>query len=230
MVCEALWSVLFPPRCVGCERRGTPLCLACRADLPYLRGSVCRRCALPRLLLLESGCRGCRQLSPALLSVRAACAFEAGARRAVHLFKFRSARHLAPVLAAIMAEEIARRPVAASLLVPVPISPRRLRERGYNQAAVLAEHLARARPRLGRLRAGVLERQDRPAQQTLDAAERWRNLRDAIGCREPSAVRGRNVLLCDDVMTTGATLSACADALADAGARNVRALVFARDL
>jgi ComF family protein len=121
-----------------------------------------------------------------------------------------------------------RRPLRAELVVPVPLAPARLRWRGYNQAALLAEQVAAALG--GRLGTDVLERLDRPAQHTLGAAERLDNLRGAIRCRQPGLVRGRRVVLVDDVMTTGATLSSCAEALETAGARQVLGLVFARTL
>jgi predicted amidophosphoribosyltransferase len=76
----------------------------------------------------------------------------------------------------------------------------------------------------------VLGREDRPAQRTLGAAERWANLRGSIHCRAPTRVVGRRIIVVDDVMTTGATLSACAEALAAAGARQVFGLVVARTL
>ena len=112
------------------------------------------------------------------------------------------------------------------LLVFVPIAPVRRRERGYNQAALLAREIVE--PVGGVLDEGILERVDRPAQVTLSADARLSNLSCAIEVRR--AVHEERVLLVDDVATTGATLSACATALVNAGAQNVRALVFARDL
>ena len=206
------------------------MCDACRPQLPYVRGDVCRRCALRRPSPLPEvpRCRGCAEISSALHSVRAVFIFEGAVRRAVHVLKFRGGRYLVPTLAALIDEELQRRPVSAELVIPVPISPRRLRDRGFNQAELLARPLAaRLGVRLGR---DVLVRADRPPQSTLDAQARRRNLQGAIRCRVAGGLGGRSVLLVDDVMTTGATLSVCADALLDAGAGAVRGLVFARDL
>jgi len=116
----------------------------------------------------------------------------------------------------------------ADLVVPVPLAAGRLRERGFNQALVLASEVAEAVR--GSVAANALKRAERAAQQTLSGAERLVNLRGAVTCPSPGEVKGRRVLLVDDVVTTGATLSACADALADAGARRISGLAFARDL
>jgi ComF family protein len=167
-------------------------------------------------------------LSPALNSVRAAFVYEGVPRRAVHTFKFRSGRYLAPVLGELLRASLEQRPLHADLVTPVPLAPRRLRERGYNQAALLAEYVTDAAG--ASLATGLLAREDRPPQQRLSAAERMDNLLGAIRCTDPSAASHRRILLVDDVMTTGATLSACAEALADAGASHVSALVFARDV
>jgi len=158
--------------------------------------------------------------------LRAVCAYEGTARAAVHAFKFRGGRRLAPVLGQVMRQHLKRHPLRVDLVVPVPIAPGRRRARGYNQAALLAREIVE--PVGGVFDEGILERVDRPAQVTLNAEERLANLSSAIEVRR--RVHEERVLLIDDVATTGATLSACAEALAHAGAQNVRALVFARDL
>ena len=112
--------------------------------------------------------------------------------------------------------------------MPVPLAPGRLRQRGFNQASLLAEEVAAAVR--GVIVAGALTRQERPAQSSLKAARRLLNLAGAFACPRPHDVDGTRVLVVDDVVTTGATISACADTLAEAGARRVSALAFARDL
>jgi ComF family protein len=225
-VLDALWDRLFPARCIGCGRRGQALCAPCRHELPLLSRSVCARCATTRPQ--RGVCRGCRQLSPQLTSIRAICAYQGAARKAVHTLKFRSGRYLAPLIGELMRDELARRPLRADLLVPVPMARDRMRDRGYNQAELLAHELA---PGIGApVVSGVLERASRMPQHTLGASERHDNLQGAITCVAPAEVIGRRILVIDDVCTTGATLSACAEALIDAGAARVSALVFARDL
>ena len=140
--------------------------------------------------------------------------------------KFRSGRYLAPTMGQLLREALPA--MEADLVVPVPLSPGRLRARGFNQAALLAEQITTSVH--GVLAPNVLTRTDRPAQSTLSATVRMSNLKGAFVCPRPEAVRGRRILLVDDVVTTGATVSACADTLAAAGAGRVFALAFARDL
>jgi ComF family protein len=114
------------------------------------------------------------------------------------------------------------------VVIPVPLARARLRQRGFNQARLLADHVA---PALGAcLLDDALEREERAAQSTLRAANRLANLDGAFRCPTPPDIRGRRVLLVDDVVTTGATVSACADTLAQAGASRINVLAFARDL
>ena len=219
-------DTLFPLKCVGCGIRGTLLCADCRRDLPYLPDGVCQRCASNRGA--RGVCRGCRQLSPTLSSIRAGFVYEGAARNAVLTLKFRSGRYLAPLMGELLGEVIATRPLEADVIVPVPLTRHRLRSRGFNQATLLAEHVAATLN--ATIASEVLSRQERPAQQTLGRHERLINLERAITCPQPDQVLGRRVLIVDDVVTTGATASACADALAEAGARRISVLAFARDL
>jgi ComF family protein len=142
--------------------------------------------------------------------------------------KFRSGRHLVPLMGSFLRDALRNRPVQVDLVVPVPLSPRRHRERGFNQAALLAEQVVDAVG--GVLAADALRRRDRPAQSALSGAARRSNLAGAFQCASASDIHGRRVLLVDDVVTTGATLSACADTLALAGAGRICAIAFARDL
>ena len=223
---QSLAEWLFPAKCIGCGVRGTPLCTACRRELPHLPEGTCARCSAWRSA--RGACRSCRRLSPVLRSVHAAFAYEGAAREAVVTLKFRGGRYLAPLMGELWRAELVGQPIYADLLVPVPLTVERQRERGFNQAALLADELALT---LGRpVLKDVLVRRERPAQRTLGAAQRLRNLRGAIACVQPDAVAGQRVLLVDDVVTTGATLSACAASLAAAGAQRISALAFARDL
>jgi ComF family protein len=167
-------------------------------------------------------------LSPALSCVRAAFAYDGAARTAVLTLKFKSGRYLAPLMGEFLRAELRRSPLQADIVVPVPLAQSRLRARGFNQAHLLAAEVASAAK--ATVVANAMRRDERVAQQTLRAAERLVNLGGAVTCQRPSAVEGQKVLLVDDVVTTGATFSACADALAKAGAKRISAIAFARDL
>jgi ComF family protein len=224
-----LWEFLFPSRCLGCDRRGVVLCADCLPTVPWQGPFVCPRCA--RASRLGALCRRCLAgREPLLTSVRAACRFEGVIRTAIHRLKYRRASFLAPFLARLLAEALVRRPLEVDLLVPVPLDPARQRERGFNQAALIALELSRCAdypaPTLDLLRRVPHRR----PQVGLQAAERRRNVLGAFHCPDPEAVAGRRLLLIDDVMTTGATLEACAAALRSAGAAQVLAAVVAREV
>ena len=171
----------------------------------------------------------CRNDPEALDGVRAACRFDGITRSAIHQLKYRGARTRAPLLADLLARPLEDRPLHLDLLVPVPLSARRLRERGFNQAEQIATALA---SRIGvPVEQTVLQRtrHTRPqVGQTSD--QRQTNVAGAFTCLSPERVTGRRVGLVDDVMTTGATLRACADELRAAGASRVYGLVIAREI
>jgi len=224
---RALLAAIFPARCVGCDRRAGAFCAACWATLPRLRPPLCPRCSRPE----RSGtrCRSCRGAAPALQAVRAACGYAGAVRIAVQRLKYSQERHIATPLATLLLECLASRPLAADGILAVPLDAGRGRERGYNQAALLAAPVAHtlALPVLSEVLGRT--RPTRP-QVGLGARERRANVRGAFACLDPAAVAGRRLLVVDDVMTTGATLEACAEALCAAGAAQVYGLVVARDL
>jgi ComF family protein len=129
----------------------------------------------------------------------------------------------------MMLEDPALRSLVATsdVLVPVPLHPRRLRERGFNQSALLAEEIGRRAGRLACAEA-LVRRRDTVPQAGLSAASRRRNVEDAFAVRRRARVAGRVVTLVDDLVTTGATARACARALRGAGAAEVRLLTVAR--
>ena len=224
---SATVAALFPARCLGCGRRGEAFCTACWQALPRLHPPLCPRCSRPE----HSGarCQACRHAPPALGAVRAPCAYAGALRLAIQRLKYHRERHLAGPLARLLLECLQARPLEVDAVVPVPLDGSRGRARGYNQAALLAAPVADAlavplaADRLRRTRA------TRP-QVGLSGRERRANVRGAFACSEAGSVAGLRVLLVDDVMTTGATLEACAEALVAAGAARVWGLVVARDL
>ncbi len=200
------------------------LCADCEADLPRLGAALCPRCALPSP---EAAlCGRCLADPPAFDATFAALVYGFPADVLVQALKFRGELALAPLLGEWLACAIPAG-ARADVVVPVPLSARRLRERGYNQALEVARTLAAARE-LPLEHGLCTRRRDTPAQSELPWAERARNVRGAFVCHP--GVEGRVVAVVDDVMTTGATLGELARTLKRAGAAGVVNWVVARTL
>jgi ComF family protein len=216
------------PRCQGCGERGAggrDLCRACDAALPRIR-VACLTCGLPlRDPSADPRCDACRRAPPLLTRVVAPFLYAPPLDRWLPRFKFHHDLAAGRLLSQLMLEACATAP-RPDALVPVPLHRARLRSRGYDQALELAKPLARALALP--LRTDLLARvRATSAQSSLHAVQRHRNLRGAFapmaGCRPPA-----HIALIDDVMTTGATLHAAAQALLEAGATHVDAWTCAR--
>ena len=201
-------NLLFPPRCVGCQREGTHLCSGCVAGAPRLQHPFCHLCAQPGS---DTLCDRCKAEDRAIDGIRAPFLMQGAMREAVHQLKYSNLRALAPPMAELMMDPLRLAEWTPDLMVPVPLHRRRQRHRGYNQATLLAKALSRLFniP----VMEGALERlQDTPPQaRSLSREERFTNVAGGFTCR--ADLEGRRVLLVDDVCTTGATLDSCARTL-----------------
>ena len=204
-VADATAAALVPARCAGCDAPGAWLCVACCGSLEP------------------------RAFDAGRLSVRAAGAYDGALRLAIQRCKYRDERaltdELGDLVAALLAADLALG-VALDAVVPIPIHRGRVRERGYDQAVLLAARVAQRvslplMPALHRIR-------HTRAQVDLDRTERARNV-DGAFVSEAGSLRGLRVGIVDDVTTTGATLRAAALAARAAGAREIRAYVVAVD-
>ena len=214
-------DLAFPAACSGCGREGEPLCSAC---LPALDARLRLPGGTPIGLPAD--------LPVPLLQLEWCAPFGGAVRSALHDLKYAGERRLARPLGQAVARRWRSVGVGATLVVPVPVHAERERHRGYDQAALIAAVVA---AELGLPFVRGLERgRATIAQFELDRADRAENVAGAFRLRRPEseavgAISGRWVLLVDDVVTTGATLAACAAALAAAGAMAVSAITVARE-
>ncbi|YCH22468.1 ComF family protein [Pseudomonas sp. D1-3] len=218
--------------CLLCDERvdtPLPLCAGCEAELPWL-GAHCQVCALP-LAVDGLTCGNCLKRPPPFSRVEAPWGYGFPVDALINRFKHQARWPIGRLLGDLLARHLAHafneglpRP---DLLLPVPLSPKRQRQRGFNQAQMLAEVLSRALQIAPRsdwlLRIG-----DPPAQQKLDAAARRRNLRGAFTLSPSARPNGLHLALVDDVLTTGATAQQLARLLIRAGALRVDVYCLAR--
>ena len=220
---RALVELVYPPRCAACREPVVrePFCRIC-ADALEPVPSGCARCGQPGS---EDPCSACRASPPPFDGVRAGGLFGGPLADAIHALKYGNRPAVSRPLGAWLAARVELPPGAA--VVSVPLGRKRRVARGYDQAALLADELARAAGgRVRRLR-GVLRRiRETPPQVGQNRAERSRNVAGAFAALR--SVAGCDVLLVDDVVTTGATAAAAAGALREAGARSVIVIALAR--
>jgi ComF family protein len=232
---NAAIRLLLAPGCAACDEvlarpLQRPICDACWSRVRRITSPMCVRCGdeLP-LACADAWCARCRERPPRFSAAQSAGRYEGPLREIIHVFKYRGRRLLAPALGTLMRVEGAAILDGVDAAVPVPLHPLRRLRRGFNQADDLAVCLGVPVWRvLRRTRAG------RP-QADLPAHRRHANVAGAFATRsrvlaplEERRLRGRTIVLVDDVMTTGATLDACSGVLLDAGVREVRALTAAR--
>jgi ComF family protein len=236
---DALISVIFPAGCRICDKllvdaRRVPICQECLSAFQRVPQPYCEVCGrpLPGLTKQEGAtllCPACHDKTYAFDRARSFAIYEAPLVQAILLLKFEQIEPLGSWFAERLAELAHNEGnlLAADVVVPVPLHRDRERERGYNQAALISRPLAK-RLRLPHKAVLLMRTRARPDKRILSLEERWDSVRGAFATRPGSQVDSLRVLLVDDVLTTGATLDACARALREAGAKSVIGLTVAR--
>ncbi len=207
---DSALRLLFPPRCVLCGREGDLVCESCRRSFPPRLDTD----AIPKL----AGIRAARAVWP----------YEGNVREIVRHYKYNGLRSLAPVLAVEMGNVLHEWGPPIDLIVHVPIHPARLRERGFDQSDLLARDLSRM-TESGAVSALVRLRETGVQARAMSASQRAENVRGVFHVPDTAQIQRANVLLIDDVLTTGATLTEAARALRQGGARTVYALTLAHE-
>lgn len=221
---RGLVDAVYPLECVGCGKAGRVICGRCYAGLPVLSPPFCEICAAPGDFIR---CPPCQDDMPSFDGIRAPFRYAGTVRQAVLSFKYGGIRAAAPQLGGMLADYLRDHPLPGDLMAAVPMHPRRQRERGYNQAELLAREVS---GRNGLEYRGDLlarSRQVAPQAGTATAAERATNVAGSVAVKGDCDLAGVGIIVVDDVATTGNTLEACAAALKEAGAQSVWGLTLA---
>jgi competence protein ComFC len=232
---HSLWRALdwlFPPTCGGCSQLGLSWCKDCQQKVTRISGSICSCCGDPQPKQSPPDstapllCPDCQAHLPVYQALRSYGEFRGPIRDALHRLKYQRDVGMGEALSKHLIELYNELKWDINIVTAVPLSPKRARERGYNQSALLARPLAYAIDKTYQPRA-VQRSRDTRTQVGLSAKERQQNVDGAFTADE-ATVKGKVVLVIDDVMTTGSTISACAQALRKAGASAVYGLTLAR--
>ncbi len=226
---EAVIGVLAPPQCVVCGAEGSSLCRACLAAEIVPFGERCFDCGAAAVG--GRTCPACRKSAPRYVWITTT--YENAAQKLIKIYKFGHRRAVAESLATLMVETFFdfNTPEFVStlnyLVVSVPTATSRIRHRSFDHSALVARHIAR---KLGLKYANALGRTGQTRQVGTKRAERLKQLEGQFFARLPYLIKGQNILLIDDVVTTGATLRATTKTLRAAGAKRIDALIFAKRL
>jgi competence protein ComFC len=227
LVYRAFWNMVdwvYPPVCAGCGNPGDIWCQECQKSTHYLNEKLCPVCGYPKNGAVR--CLGCCHYTPNFNGVRSLAAYTGGIKTAIHRLKYQNDLGVGSIFTDQLTELIKRNGWKIDVVVPVPLSKQRKKERGYNQARVLAFPIA--------LKLGIplddksiIRTRETSSQVTLDAIERQKNITNAFSAKG-NKLRDKNILIVDDVITTGSTINDCARAGKNAGAKEVYGISLGR--
>lgn len=220
-------NFIFPSACPACNRptdslSHAPFCKDCWHSIAQYTGPSCRICGVHLVSIYADRCQHCLSDPPPFVTAHSFTHYEGILASAIHHFKFLGIRQLSRPLAEFLLFYCTE---SKDAVVPVPLSPGSLKNRGFNQALLLSRHLSQEK-KIPLVMDALRKIVDTPPQVGLSAKERASNVKKAFVCT--GEVKGMNILLVDDVMTTGATVNACSRQLLRAGAKSVSVLTLAR--
>lgn len=220
---DRLISYIAPHQCLGCDTDGSLLCTYCIQLFPQLK-SQCYKCQ--KVTSNNQTCQQCSQASP-LFAVHTVTPYESVAKTLLKQLKFERNIAAAPIIAHILQQTFSSQLRQDTVLVPVPTATGRIRQRGYDQAVIITKLLAQ---KTGLPYSCTLKKYGQTRQTSSSRAERFKQIKQTLTVVKPEYIQAKEVILLDDVITTGATLEAAAELLLQAGAKRVGAIAFARTL
>jgi ComF family protein len=224
---KSLWEAIdwiFPPECAGCGEPGYRLCPDCQGKIPFRNGPRCRFCG-DKVGQHNDICSHCSLNEHPHRALRCFADYSGVVRECIQAIKYEKNLGLGELFSEWLASIVVEEGWNIDMVMPVPLSPERMAERGYNQSTTIAKPLARLLG-LPFNPYGLKRIRNTPSQVGLSAAERHLNVAGAFKAL-PEIVIGKNILVIDDVMTTGSTLEACAEALKQAKSADVYCLTIA---
>ena len=220
-----LLDIVFPIECVGCGNSGRLICSSCSDDLPVLKPPYCQVCSTPGDF---ARCQPCSESDRWFDGIRSPYRYTGSIRQAILALKYGGLKAGSAQLADLLADYMRHNPIPGQTVMPVPMHRDRQRERGYNQADLLASRVARACSLPYAPNALVRTHRTEPQAGIADANLRAANVVGAVSVGDGIDVAGMDIIIVDDVATTGSTLEECAATLKRAGARSVWCLTLAR--
>lgn len=224
---QSFWDLVdyvYPPTCAACGKEGDRFCLQCQSKVIEISAPFCRKCG--RQILLDDICEDCKETPPPYDVLRSWAEFNGPLRDALHHLKYRSDIALGDTLSRPLIRLLKEYNWDIEIVIPIPIGKQHHKERGYNQAALIAYPIALA---LGINYSDKLIKRikETKSQVNLSSTERFKNLYSAFQGNS-AKLNGKKVLLVDDVTTTGATMISCAKALVESGCERIYCLTVAK--
>lgn len=221
-------NILFPETCPLCsnpslDHRTAPICPECWQSIEPYTGPKCLRCGKPLVSEAATTCGECLKDEPAFESAACYGLYEGALRKAINLLKYHNVKRLSRPLSDILLQ---MKVPDVDAVLPVPLYETRLRKREFNQSALIAKYMAEG---LGSklILDSLVKIRDTKAQVGLNSKERRKNMRNAFGIKNRELIEGKQILLIDDVATTGATIRECSRVLKKAGAGSVHVITLA---
>jgi competence protein ComFC len=224
-VLKSLLELIYPVRCALCGRGGQLICPDCFQSLNLIGSKICLKCGKPSHYVVDE-CRECRDAGFVFIQSRALGLYEDHLKELIHRLKYNNCRGLAEIFAGLLINRLEPGFFALDLITSVPMSKEKQIQRGFNQAQLFGRQLSVQSDKP--FKEMLLLRRETKDQSKLEASERAKNVKGAFALKPGMTLDGLNILLVDDVFTTGSTVNECSKALIDAGAQSVKVATIAR--